>query len=146
MREVKAVVFFVSALLLIGCTSSGPQTPTTEVDGLVVSEGDHDPDRQFSDEEVANFAAAYLSVTSLQQEYQLRIQEAQDDEERRRLSDESNEKTEEAMGDHGITPDEYNAIVFQMRDDEELRGRVQQAIRQLEEARIEETERHLETP
>lgn len=145
MRKIPMVVF-VSVLVLVGCASSDPDTPKTEVDGPIVSEGEYDPDREFSDEEVATFAATYLDVTSVQQDYQRRIQEAEDEQERRRLSDESNQKAEELMAEHGITPDEYNAIVLRLPDDDELRGRVQQAVRQIEEERIEETEQQMETP
>lgn len=144
MREVKAVVFFVSALLWVGCASSGTETPQTEVDGPIVSEGDADPDREFSDEKIFQFAAAYVDITAIQQDYQYRMQEADDEQQRRRLSDESNRKAEELMAEHGITSDDYNAIVIRLPDDDELRSRVQQAVRQLEEERIEETEHQLE--
>lgn len=146
MSQVQTVAYFVLAILLVGCASSGQEGPTTQVDGPIVSEGGDDLDREFSDEEVASFAAAYLDVTSVQQDYQHRMQEAEDEQLRQQLSDESNRKAEEVMMEHGITPADYNAIVVRLPEDDELRGRVQEAIRQIEEERIEETERQLETP
>ncbi len=147
MSAVKSIIFFTTCLVVVaGCASSGDDGPTTEVDGPIVSEAQFDEDRQFSDEEVISFAGAYIEVTAVQQKYQHRMQDAEDEQQLQQLSDESAIKAEEAMGEHGLTPAEYNAIVVRMPDDDELRGRVQQAIHDIEEERIEETERQLETP
>ncbi len=129
-------------LIFAACAGAQRETPQTEVDGPIVSEGD-DLDREFSDEEVMAFAAAYPEVTAIQQDYQSRIEHA-DDAERQQLNAESRVKSEETMAEHGISPEEYNAIAIQMRDDDELRGRVQSAMRQMEQQRIEETEQQLE--
>ena len=132
-----------AAVLIAGCASNEPQTPQTEVDGPIVSQADYDPDREFSDEEVASFAAAYLEVTSIQQQYQTRI-EAAEGVERQELSSQSTVESEEAMEAHGLTPETYNAIAIRLPDDDELRMRVQSEVRQLEQERIEETEQQLE--
>ena len=133
----------VVAVLSAGCASNEPQTPQTEVDGPIVSEADFDPDREFCDEEVASFAAAYLEVTSIQQQYQTRI-EAAEGVERQELSSQSTVESEEAMEEQGLTPEEYNAIAIRLPEDDELRTRVQSEVRQLEQDRIEETEQQLE--
>ena len=132
-----------AAVLIAGCASNEPQTPQTEVDGPIVSQADYDPDREFSDEEVASFAAAYLEVTTIQQQYQTRI-EAAEGVERQELSSQSTVESEEAMEEHGLTPETYNAIALRLPEDEELRMRVQSEVRQLEQDRIEETEQQLE--
>lgn len=146
MRRVATMAFLASTLVLVACASSGQETPQTEVDGPVVSEAQHDPDREFSDDEVDSFAAAYIDVTSVQQDYRQRIQAADDEQMRQQLSEQSNAEAEEKMREHGMTPAQYNAIAVRLPEDDELRQRVQQAVQQLEEERIEETEQQLERP
>lgn len=131
------------ALLLAGCASNTErETPETEVEGPIVSEADH-ADREFSDEEVENFAAAYIEVTAIQQDYQVKIQEAEGAE-REQLEAESRAETEAVMAEYGMTPEEYNAIAVRLPEDDELRQRVQQAVQELEQQRVEETEQQLE--
>lgn len=143
MREIKIVVVAAIISLIVGCASSGPETPQTEVDGPVVSEGEYDPDREFSDDEVATFARAYVQVTAIQQDFQTRIQQAEGGE-RQELIEESSIRSEEAMAEEGLTAQEFNAIAVRLPDDEDLRGRVQSAVQDIESDRIEETERQLE--
>lgn len=139
-----SIVSLMSALVLIGCASGQQETPQTEVDGPIVSQADYDPDREFSDEEVSRFAAAYMAITAIQQDYQTRMEGA-DAMERERLSAESDEKVEETMGDHGLTPEDYNAIAVRLPDDDQLRARVHEAIRDIEQQRIDQTQQQLET-
>ena len=143
MSDWKLMICVLGGLLVVGCASTERETPQTEVDGPIVSEADDDPDREYTDEEVDSFARAYLEVTSIQQEYQQRL-EGTEGEQRRQLEAESTARSEEAMADHGLAPDQYNSIALRLPDDDELRGRVQDVVRQLEQERIEETEQQLE--
>lgn len=129
----------------IGCASGGDEGSRTEVEGMVVSDsvGDQDWDREYTDDEVQAFAAAYTEVTSIQQDYQRRMADV-DEAQRQQLSQESAARSEEAMGEHGISPDQYNAIAIRLPDDEDLRQRVAQAVQQMESERREETQRTMD--
>lgn len=144
MRAVNMMIWVVAGLLVVGCASSGPETPRTEVDGLVVVDGDEDFDREFSDAEVATFAAAQLEVRAIQQRYQAQIAEAEG-EERQHLIAEGDQRTEAAIAEQGMTTGDYNSIAVRLPDDEELRERVGVAMQELEAQRIEETEQQLES-
>lgn len=146
MKANKFVVLAGMTMLLwaVGCASTGDETTTTQVDGMVVSQGDDDWDREYSDDEVEAFAAAYVEVTNIQQRYQRQMAEA-DEAQRQELSRESAVRAEEAMLSHGVTPQEYNGIAVRLPDDEELRQRVRDAVQELEAQRLEETQRNLET-
>lgn len=140
------VAWIIGLLIMggVGCASHGPETPQTEVDGAMVYDGEIDEDAEFSDEEVERFAAAYVEVTAIQQDYQRQMQEAEDEGERARLGQESSQRSEEAMAEHGLSSQEFNAIAVRLPQDEELRNRVQEAVQGQESQRIEETERLLE--
>lgn len=144
MYRYSAVAIFAGLwMMLAACAGAHTETPPTEVDGPIVSEGHDQPDREFSDEEIERFAAAYLEVTAIQQDYQHRMDGA-GDAEREQLNAESSQKAEEAMADHGLTPNEYNAIAIRLPEDDQLRAQVQAAVRDIEQQRIEETEQQLE--
>ncbi len=143
MRKTNGMIIAVVVVLMVSCGSSGPQTPQTQVDGLVVVDGDQDFERQLSDEEVASFAAAQLEVQGIQQRYQAQIAEAEG-QERQQLIAEGDRRTEEAITEHGMSTQDYNIIAVRLPDDPELRERVQIAMQQLEKQRIEETEQQLE--
>lgn len=128
----------------VGCASTGEEDSGTRVEGAVVSQGDQDWDREYTDEEVESFAAAYVEVTNIQQRYQAQMSEA-GEEERAELSRQSAAESEEAMLAHGVSPDQYNAIVLRLPDDDELRERVGNAVQQLESQRIEETQRNMDS-
>lgn len=130
--------------LAFGCASTGEEDSGTSVEGAVVSQGDEDWDREYSDEEVESFAAAYVEVTSIQQRYQSQMPEA-DEDERAELSRQSASESEEAMLAHDVSPDQYNAIVLRLPDDEELRERVRTAVQKLESQRIEETQQNMDS-
>ncbi len=142
MRGMKSIVFAMSCLFVIGCSSS-PEPPPTEVDGMVVSEGEDDMEREFSDEEVALFAETWVEVTAIQQQYETQMQEAEPAE-RDELVEESTMRSEEVIVEKGMTPQEYNAIAVRMPNDDELRQRVRTAIQQRDAQRVEETERQLQ--
>lgn len=145
MKRFTTIAIATICLLLAGCANSQSNTPTTEVEGPIVSESQPGQDREFTDEEIEGFAAAYNRVTSIQQEYQTQIAEAEGAE-RERLQTESRQKTEEVMNEAGVTPETYNAIAIQMSDDPELRERVQQALQKRNEERVEETQQQMENP
>lgn len=142
MRRITLVTIGAMMFLFGGCASQ-PETPQTEVDGPVVSEG-HYEDREFTEDEIDSFARAYLEVTAIQQQYQAEIERTESPEERQRLSHESTVESEAAMQEHGIVPETYNEIALRLPDDDDLRARVHETIRDIEEERIEETQRQLE--
>jgi hypothetical protein len=145
MKAMKSVVVAVVLVFCgMGCASTGDEASTTQVDGMVVSDGADDWDREYSDEEVEAFAAAYVEVTNIQQRYQRKIADA-DEGQRQTLSRESAELSEEAMLSHGVTPQEYNGIAVRLPDDDELRQRVHHAVQEMETRRLEETQRNLES-
>ena len=137
-------------LLLVGlctaamaCSSSGEQPSSTHVEGMVVVD-QADLDREFTDEEVAQFAEAYTRVTAIQQQYDAKMLE---DEyaDHGALIEERDALVDEAIHDSGLTHEEYNLIAVILPDDDELRQRVREAIRDRDERRVRETERTLET-
>lgn len=140
----KIAVFAVGFVLLLAGCASQQEGSRTEVDGPVVSQGDNLEDREFTDDEIDSFARAYLDVTTIQQSYRTEIQNAESEEQRDQLSRESTIDSEEAMQEHGITPDTYNAIAVRLPDNEQLRGRVQEAIQQVEQERVEQTQQQLD--
>ena len=145
MRVMKAVIFTASALLfVVACSSSEPATPQTKVDGMVVSDGTGDMDRELTAEEVAQFAEAYVEVTAIQQQFAIRLQEA-DEMEHEELIEERDRRSEEAIYDSGMTSEEFNFIAVRLPDDDALRARVRTAIQERDEQRIEETGQQLET-
>ncbi len=139
---VKKMIVVVAGLFLlaftVGCASTGQEESRTEVSGgLFVYDGD-DYDREYSDEEVEQFARAYIEVMAVQQRFHGPITQAATPEERQALIEESEVEAQAVMYDHGLTVQEYNAIAVRMPEDDELRGRVQRAIQANEEERLRE--------
>ena len=144
MRISRLIYFAMTGLIVGGCASSDPEPPPTQVQGMVVSDGIDDPDREFTDEEVALFASTYVEVTAAQQRYDMEMLEAED-EERERLNRQSQIHAEEIIYEHGMTPEEFNAIAVRLPLDDDLRERVRMAIQQRDQERIRKTQDLLES-
>jgi hypothetical protein len=132
------VVVALFAVVIVGCASSSAQEESkTEVSGTFVFDGD-DLDREYTDEEIDQFARAYIEVMAIQQRYYLPISQAPSPEESQALIEESEARSQEVIYEHGLTMQEFNAIMVRMPSDDELRGRVHAAIQRQEAERLQE--------
>lgn len=118
------------------CASTKDEPSRTEVRGAFVADA-ADMEREIPDEEVALFAAAYVEVMAIQQQYHHRITQAQG-EAQAVLIEESEAEIEASIARQGLTTEQFNAIAVRLPLDDELRGRVQSEIQAQEEARLQE--------
>jgi len=82
-----------------------------------------------SEDKLEAVAKAYVKVQAVQQEYEPKIQAAQQPEQAKQLQDEARGKMVKAVSDtDGITVDEYSQIMQAAQRDEQLRARLIQHI------------------
>jgi hypothetical protein len=78
----------------------------------------------FSNDELKSFAKARQQVTSISQEFQSEMQEAEDPAKVSEMQAKANQEMVEAVRDVGLEPAEYNAIANAVRSDPELEEKV----------------------
>lgn len=142
MQRMKVVGHLVSTLVilgLLGCGTSGQdgRSTTTTVSGGSFVADEADIGGEVTDEEVRDFARAYIEVMAVQQQYYPRVQQAVEAE-REALMQESEARIEEIIVARGLTTSRFNAIVVRVPSDDDLRRRVQVEIQSQEEERLRE--------
>ncbi len=82
-----------------------------------------------SDAKLEAVASSYLDVMDIQQEYGPKIEAAETAEEARAVQQEASEKIVQAIEDReNVTVDEYNQIMSEIQENEQLRDRLIAAI------------------
>ncbi|UTF58580.1 DUF4168 domain-containing protein [Gilvimarinus sp. DA14] len=90
------------------------------------------PQIEVSDEQVSEFADAYVAVQGLSQEYRTKLQgAAQDPEQTQQLQQEAQGKMKSAITDSGLELVEYRQIAQAANQSEELRNRIAAAISEI---------------
>lgn len=90
------------------------------------------PQAEFSQTQIQAFAGAAREVGEVQQSYDLRMQEAADAEEMQQLQQEAQNQMVAVVEEHGLSPDEYNAILQAAHADQALYQEIVQAMQTLE--------------
>lgn len=81
-----------------------------------------------SDAQVENFVDAYMAVQGINQEYTQKLQSVEDPEKATELQQEAQTKMQEEVSDTGLSISEYQQIATQAGQDEELRGKIEEAL------------------
>jgi hypothetical protein len=92
------------------------------------------PDAQtpVSDQELETFAKAYVQYDKIRQEYEPRLKNTEDPEERKQVQQEANSIVEAALTKQGLTAEAFKRILEIVNANDELR---QKALRLIEEER-----------
>ncbi|MEX1032251.1 MAG: DUF4168 domain-containing protein [Cellvibrionaceae bacterium] len=85
---------------------------------------DSTPSEPVDDQTVEQFAAAYSSVQSIQEEFTERLQEADDREQAQSLQQEAQQQMLSTVEENGLSVQQYNEMIARMDQDPELRQRV----------------------
>jgi len=72
------------------------------------------------------FVTAMSSVQEISSKYSEQFQSAEDAEQAQEIQRKAQEEMVAAVNDSGLSPQEYNAIVQRVQQDEELRARLQE--------------------
>lgn len=75
-----------------------------------------------------NFAAAYSSVQSIQQDYAKQLEKVEDPNKANELRQQAQEKMQKAVSSSGVSLSQYQNIVNQAGQDAELRSRIQKRL------------------
>lgn len=81
-----------------------------------------------SDSEVEEFVDAYMAVQGVNQEYTQKLQEVEDPEKATELQQEAQGEMQSAVDDSGLSIEKYQQIANQAGQDEDLRGKIEEAL------------------
>lgn len=81
---------------------------------------------ELTDGMLENFVTAMGSVQQISAKYSEQFQNAEDAEQAQEIQRKAQEEMVAAVNDSGLSPQEYNAIVQRVQQDEELRARLQE--------------------
>lgn len=86
------------------------------------------PDIDVSDQDVGNFADAYVAVQTINQEYAEKLQNVEEAEKATEMQQEARDKMEGAVEEAGLSLSDYQEIAQAAGQDEELRADIQEAV------------------
>lgn len=86
------------------------------------------PSIEVSDQDVENFADAYVAVQTINQQYTEKLQNVEEAEKATALQQEARDKMQQAVEDSGLTISDYQEIAQAAGQDEELRSDIEQAV------------------
>ena len=93
---------------------------------LAVAASQSESAAEMSEEKLKAVASAYIKVFEIQKTYGPQIETAQSPEEANQLQQAANEKMVEVIeNEENVTLDEYNDVISEIGNDEELRTRLQ---------------------
>lgn len=90
-------------------------------------------------EELETVAAAFLDVNDLQSEYQARLGQAATQEEAQAIQQEANEEILAVLDDHGVSVEDYSAVVNATQENTAFRERFTQALDRVQQETEQET-------
>lgn len=86
------------------------------------------PAIEVSDQDVENFADAYVAVQTINQQYTEKLQNVEEAEKATALQQEARDKMAGAVKEAGLTISDYQEIAQAAGQDEELRADIEQAV------------------
>lgn len=92
------------------------------------------PQMDVSDQQVDNFADAYVAVQTLSQQYGAKLQQTQDAEKSQQLQQQAQDEMQSAITDTGLSLNEYKQIARAANESETLRQRITVAVNELIQA------------
>lgn len=108
---------FTAAGLAFGGVLAGP---------LVAEQAQAQENASFSDEKLRSFATAAVKLSQIRSEYQAQMGNAENDEERQALTQQTNEQMAQAVQEtDGISVEEYNEIASASRSNPEVAEKVE---------------------
>ncbi len=101
------------------------QAPATEAPAMPQQAA---PQIDVSEQQVSEFADAYVAVQTLSQEYRAKLQNAADAEQTQQIQQQAQAEMKGAITESGLELVEYRQIAQAANQDEELRNRISAAI------------------
>ena len=83
---------------------------------------------EFSQDQIETFADAALNVRQVQQDFNAEMQGVEDAEEIERLHQQAQDQAQRALEEHGLSVDEYNAMVQAANQDPQLYAAIMQSM------------------
>lgn len=115
MRIIRSLQLLTATLLISLATTVSAQQPA-------------DAMPQYSEAQIEQFAAAFVEVDTIRQEYTTSIGAAEDQQQAQALQQEAQTKMAEAVQGSGLEIQIYNSIAQQLQSDEALQQRVMEHI------------------
>lgn len=119
-NPVLALLAAAGLLFAAGTATAQGQTPAQAPDQA--------PAVEVSDQDVENFADAYVAVQTINQQYTEKLQNVEEAEKATEMQQEARDKMENAVEEAGLTISDYQKIAQAAGQDEELRADIQQAV------------------
>ncbi|WP_341939099.1 DUF4168 domain-containing protein [Marinimicrobium sp. C2-29] len=119
-----------AAGLLFGAATVSAQGGAPQQGGQQAAPGAQPQAEQIevSDKEVEGFVDAYMAVQGVNQEYTQKLQEVEDPEKATELQQEAQGEMQSAVDESGLSIEKYQQIANQAGQDEELRGKIEEAL------------------
>jgi hypothetical protein len=111
-RSMLVLAFFLTVAFAVNAQQSAPPSSHEA------------PRKPVSEQAVKEFASAYASVQSIQEDYSEQLQQIEDPQQAQQLQQEAQKEMLEAVQQSGMSVNEYNQMVERMDQDPQLRQRV----------------------
>lgn len=112
----------IAALFSSSAVMAAPQQAQAEQEQMMQQQ----QSVELTDAMLEKFVAAMSSVQEISSKYSEQFQSAEDAEQAQEIQRKAQEEMVAAVNDSGLSPQEYNAIVQRVQQDEELRARLQE--------------------
>ena len=112
----------IAALFSGSAAMAAPQAAQAEQEQMMQQQ----QSLELTDAMLEKFVTAMSSVQEISSKYSEQFQSAEDAEQAQEIQRKAQEEMVAAVNDSGLSPQEYNAIVQRVQQDEELRARLQE--------------------
>jgi len=122
----RLTALFSAALLATGLMATAAHAQQTQEPAQNSMETQQAPARDFSDQQLQQFADASQEIAVISQEYTQRLQAAEDEQGQQEVRAEANDKMIEIVEDSGLDVETFNAIGQTIQQNPEMMQRVQE--------------------
>ncbi len=117
------IAMSIASLFAIAVTSA--QAAPIQADDMAQQKN---PVMEVNEQKLEQFVTAMNGVQEVSNKYMDEFQRAENAEEAQAIQQKAQQEMLRAVNDSGLSPDEYNAIVQQAQQDDELRARIDELI------------------
>lgn len=122
----RLTALFAAALLATGLMTTVAQAQETQNADQNSMPTQQAPERDFSDQQLQQFADASQEIAVISQEYTQRLQAAEDEQAQQDVRAEANDKMIEIVENSGLNVETFNAIGQAIQQNPEMMQRVQE--------------------
>jgi len=117
----KSIYYTFATLSALALGSAWAQPALAQASGAAPpADSTSQPSQSFSPEEIKTFAVASLDVERINDQYQMKLQEAANPDEQQNIAAEAQEQMMQSVEQKGLSVEKYNSIVLAARNDQNL--------------------------